>query len=620
MPRITRRDFLDGCALAVAAGLTPLAQFARVGSANAQPAQDPPARTGLRGHHPGSFEVAHAMRDGEVPDFANRPIEEDYDLIVVGAGLSGLAAAYFYRKLRPEARVLILDNHDDFGGHAKRNTFDVDGRLILGYGGSESLQSPKALWSPVASGLLKDLGVDIARFDSAFDRKFYPSLGLSRGVFFPREAFGRDALVTGDPTSTAADDLGPSLLNARPIADFVAGFPLSAEHKAEVLSLYDARRDPLRGKGRDEKEDILEKTSYRDYLTKICGLSEQAANCFHGRSLDFLALASDMISAGSAHEMGLPGFDGLGLSQEVNPERDEPYIHHFPDGNASLARLLVRALVPDVAPGATMDDIVLAPFRYDRLDRRENAVCIRLSATCVNVKDRKGGAEIAYVRDGAVHRVRAARAILACFNSAIPYMMPDLPEEQRHALAYNVKAPLVYTKVIVRNWEPWVKLGVHEISGPMSFHCRVKLDYPVSMGGYRHPRSPSEPIGLHLVHVPNESNAGMEARDMFRIGRMKLLEMTFDDFEVRIRDELDRMLGPGGFSSGRDIAAITVNRWAHGYAYTGNSLFDPDDIDDIKEKARAPFGRVAIANSDSGWGAYAHTAIDQARRAVDQVL
>jgi spermidine dehydrogenase len=615
MPDITRRDFLDGCVLAVAAGLTPLAQLAK-----AQPAQDPPARPGMRGHHAGSFEAAHAMRDGEVPDFKGRPIEEDYDLVVIGAGISGLAAAYFYRKRRPDARILILDNHDDFGGHARRNEFTVDGRLILGYGGSESLQSPKALWSPVARGLLKELGADIARFETAFERKLYPSLGLSRGVFFPREAFGRDALVTGDPTHTAADELGPGLLNAKPVTEFVAGFPLDAEGRAQVLALYDAKRDPLRGKSREEKEDILEKTSYRDYLIKFCGLSEQAANCFHGRSLDFMALASDMIPAEDAREMGLPGFDGLGLPQEASAERDEPYIHHFPDGNASLARLLVRALIPGIAPGKNMDDIVLAPFRYDELDLRENAVRIRLNSTCVNVKDRKGGAEIAYVRNGNVHRVRAGRAILAGFNSAISYMMPDLPEEQRNALLQNVKAPLVYTKVAVRNWEPWVKLGVHEISGPMSFHCRVKLDYPVSMGGYRHPRTPSEPIGLHLVHVPNESSPGMEARDMFRIGRMKLLEMTFADFEVRIRDELDRMLGAGGFSSARDIAAITVNRWAHGYAYGGNSLFDPDDTDGIKEKAREPHGRVAIANSDAGWSAYAHTAIDQARRAVDEVL
>ncbi|HWV41858.1 FAD-dependent oxidoreductase, partial [Pseudorhodoplanes sp.] len=234
MPNITRRDFLDGCALAIGAGLTPLAQLAR-----AQSSPYPPALSGLRGHHVGSFEVAHAMRDGELPDFSGRPVSEDYDLVVVGAGISGLAAAYFFRKRHPQARILILDNHEDFGGHAKRNEFMVDGRLILGYGGSESLQSPKALWSKVASGLLKELGVDIRRFETAFERKLYPSLGLSRGVFFPRETFGRDALVSGDPTHTAADDLGPGLLNAKPIAAFVSGFPLSDSDKAQILALYD---------------------------------------------------------------------------------------------------------------------------------------------------------------------------------------------------------------------------------------------------------------------------------------------------------------------------------------------------------------------------------------------
>ena len=145
-----------------------------------------------------------------------------------------MSAAYFYRKQQPDARILILDNHDDFGGHAKRNEFTVDGRLILGYGGSESLQSPKALFSAVAKGLLKDLGVDIARFETAFDRKLYPSLGLSRGVFFPREAFGRDALVTGDPTAHRRRRTWP-----RPAAmpsrsrEFVAGFPLAGRPEGE---------------------------------------------------------------------------------------------------------------------------------------------------------------------------------------------------------------------------------------------------------------------------------------------------------------------------------------------------------------------------------------------------
>ena len=614
MRGVTRRDFLNGAALAIAAGLTPAMQLAQAAEAY------PPALTGLRGHHAGSFEAAHDMRDGKIPRFDNLPIEERYDLVVVGGGISGLSAAYFYRKANPNARILILDNHDDFGGHAKRNEFTLNRRLILGYGGSESLQSPKGLFSPTAKGLLKDLGVDPARFETAFERKLYPSLGLSRGVFFPREAFGRDMLVTGDPQVIMADDLGAGLLNARGIKPFVEDFPVSAESKAQLIALYEESRDPLPDKSAEEKTALLERTSYADYLTKVCGCTAEVAKCFYGRTLDFTGLSIEQVPASFAREMGFPGFAALGLPLHDNPERTEPYIYHFPDGNASIARLLVRTLIPGIAKGKTMDDIVLARFNYGRLDRPDQRVRIRLDSTAINVRNTGNAVDIAYVRGGKVARVQARHCVLACFNMIIPYLMPELPERQARALQENVKAPLVYTKVLVRNWRAFVKLGVHEISAPMSFHCRLKLDYPVSLGRYRHARDPSEPMCLHLVHVPNDSNPGLEARNQFRIGRIKLLEMTFADFETNIRGDLDRMLGPGGFSSARDIAAITVNRWSHGYSYAANSLFDGPEHEGVIEKARQPTGRVAIANSDAAWDAYAHSAIDEADRAVRELL
>ena len=153
----------------------------------------------------------------------------------------------------------------------------------------------------------------------------------------------------------------------------------------------------------------------------------------------------------------------------------------------------------------------------------------------------------------------------------------------------------------------------------MSYHSRIKLDYPVSLGGYRHARDPSEPMALHLVHVAGAPNQGLTARAQFHAGQRALMQMTFANFEARIRDELDRMLGAGGFSSARDIAAITVNRWPHGYGYVENSLFDGNDYGKVVERARATVGRVAIANSDAGGDAYAHLAIDQAERAVREL-
>jgi spermidine dehydrogenase len=613
MPSISRRDFLNGAALTIAAGLTPAAQIA------AQPVRYPPALTGLRGQHAGSFETAHAQAYDRTRFPLDRAaVEERYDLVVVGAGISGLAAAWFYRRAAgPTARILVLDNHDDFGGHARRNEFTLDGRLLLGYGGSESIDSPGTNYSDVAKALLRELGVDTARFESAFDRTFYSSLGLARGVFFSREAFGRDLLVPGEPASGGADERTRGLANAKPLGEFIAAFPIAPESKAQLRALYDAARDPLAARSIEQKREILKSTSYRDYLIRFCGCSEEAANCFQGRTLGFFGLGCDAVPAADARDLGYPGFEGLGLPARSGPR--EPYIYHFPDGNASLARLLVRSLLPDVAPGHTMEDVVLAPFDYGRLDRDGQNVRIRLDATCIDVRNAGDAVLVGYVRAGVTRRVAARHAVLACFHMMIPHIMPELPASQRDALARNVKTPLVYTNVLTRNWQPWARLGVHDISAPMSFHTRVKLDFPVNLGGYRHPGDPSEPMCLHLVHVPGAPNQGLDARTQFRIGQRKLFETTFADFEARIRDELDRMLGPGGFASARDIAAITVNRWPHGYGYVANSLFDGDDYGNVLEQARQKVGGVAIANSDAGGDAYAHLAIDQAARAVREL-
>jgi len=604
MSEISRRDFLNGTALAIAAGLTPAMQV------KAQPLRYPPALTGLRGQHVGAFEAAHALVQMPAHDAANR-LEpgERYDLVVVGGGISGLAAAFFYRRANPQARILVLDNHDDFGGHAKRNEFTIDGRLLIGYGGSQSIDSPQTKWSTTAKGLLRDLGVDVTRFEIAFERRLYPSLGLSRGLFLPREAFGRDVLVPGDPLT--------ALPNARRLADFVADLPIAEASRRQLLTLFDATRDPLAGRSAEEKLSILKSTSYRDYLIRICGCSEEVANCFQGRTHGFFGLGCDAVPAADLRDMGYPGFAGLRLPSSGG--RSEPYIYHFPDGNASLARLLVRALIPGIAPGSTMEDIVLAPFDYDALDLASNSVRIRLDSTCVDVRNAPDRVLVTYMRAGSMHRVEARHAVLACFHMMIPHLMPELSAEQHAALAQNVKTPIVYTNVVVRNWRAWAALKISNISAPMSFHTDVALDFPVSLGGYRHPRDPSEPICLHLVHVAGAPNRGLTAREQFRIGQQQLLQMTFADFEARIRDELDRMLGAGGFASARDIAAITVNRWPHGYGYVENSLFDGADYGKVLERARAPVGRVAIANSDGGGDAYAHLAIDQAARAVREL-
>jgi spermidine dehydrogenase len=614
MTGIARRDFLNGIALTIATGLTPRSQIA------AQPFRYPPALTGMRGQHPGSFETAHAQaREGMRFPIGRHPVEESYDLVVVGGGISGLASAWFYRRAAgSSARILVLDNHDDFGGHAKRNEFRLDGRLIIGYGGSESIDSPNTQYGEAAKDLLRELGVAVERFETAFERTLYPSLGLSRGVFFAREAFGRDVLVAGETLLRGSDEMARRLGNTKPFGALVAAFPISESSKAQLLALYQGERDPLAGKTAEEKAAVLKRTSYRDYLIRICGCSDEVANCFQGRTLGFFGLGCDAVPAADARGFGYPGFEGLGLPREASA--NEPYIYHFPDGNASLARLLVRSLIPEAAPGHTMEDVVLAPFDYGKLDRASQSVRVRLDSTCIDVRNVGDKVLIGYMQAGMLRRIEARHAVLACFHCVIPHIMPDLAASQRNALALNVKTPIVYSNVLIRNWQAWQRLGVHDISAPMSFHSRVKLDFPVSLGGYRHARDPNEPICLHLVHVPGAPNQGLDARSQFRIGQAKLLDKTFADFEARISDELDRMLGDGGFSSDRDIAAITVNRWPHGYGYVANSLFDGDDYPEVLERARQRSGSVVIANSDSGGDAYAHLAIEHAARAVQELL
>ncbi|MBV6662789.1 NAD(P)-binding protein [Pseudomonas yamanorum] len=617
---ITRRDFLNGVAITIAAGMTPL----QILQAAPDGRYYPPALTGLRGSHAGSFEIAHQMGwEKKAFDTDKLPITEDYDLVVVGGGLSGLSAAWFYREKHPKAKILILENHDDFGGHAKRNEFQAGGRLIIGYGGSEAFQSPNHLYSKEVNGLLKKLGVNIKRFETAFDRQFYPGLGLSRGVFFDKENFGEDKLVTGDPTPMVADDIAPDQLHARSISDFINDFPLPEADRQALIALHVAPKDYLPGKSAEEKAEYLAATSYRDFLLKDVGLSEGAVKYFQSRTNDFMALSIDAVASADAYSVGFPGFGGMNLapiSEEAAAEMEEPYIYHFPDGNASLARLLVRSLIPAVAPGHTMDDIVLAPFDYAKLDQPKTPVRVRLNSTAVSVRNVGDGVHIGYSRGGQLAQVRGKRCILACYNMMIPYLLRDLPAEQAQALSQNVKYPLVYTKVVVRNWTSFQKLGVHEIYAATQPYSRIKLDYPVSMGGYEHPRDPTQPIGLHMVYVPTSPNSGMNGRDQARAGRGKLYGQTFEQLEAQLRDQLQRMLGPGGFNHQTDILAITVNRWSHGYATFSNSLFDDaDESEKLKDLARKPLGHVSIANSDAAWSAYAHAAIDEAYRAVGEV-
>jgi spermidine dehydrogenase len=368
-------------------------------------------------------------------------------------------------------------------------------------------------------------------------------------------------------------------------------------------------------------------------LLKYVKLSPEAIPFLQTETYGLYGVGIDAVPAGDLAGLGYPGFAGMDLSGPTGPglgveitkqEEDEPYIFHFPDGNASIARLLVRSLVPASAPGHTMEDIVTAKLDYSTLDDPASPVRVRLNSTVILARhvgeaDTAKEVEVTYVRDGRARSVRGATCVLACWNMVIPYLCPDLPDKQKDALAYGVKVPLVYTNVLIRNWQSFKKLGVSGARCPGSYFETVTLDFPVSMGDYQYPTNPAEPCVLHLERVP--CKAGLPVREQQRAGRRELLNTSFATFERNIREQLGAMLAPGGFDPAADIQSITVNRWPHGYAYEYNSLYDPAWPEDQQPCVigRQPFGRISIANSDAEAFAYTNAAIDQAYRAVNEV-
>jgi spermidine dehydrogenase len=641
--RISRRDFVNGVGVAVTgAALGPMRTLALEQRFAPEEASDyyPPLMTGMRGSHAGSFEVAHQLRDRGGWDLtAAENTGENYDLVVVGGGISGLSAAHFFLKNVNQAKVLILDNHDDFGGHAKRNEFHYNGRTLAINGGTLNIESPLRYNAP-AKQILRDIGIDLDRYtaENKDNRALYKSLGLKPAYFFDRETWGLDRLVGGgvDYENGEGDDkFSPT---------FLARTPLSERARKDLHRLFDPQQpDYLPGLSSPEKKLRLAKISYNDFLLDLAKADREVLWFFQNVPAGVFAVGTDATPALFCWQMGCPGFAGMKL--EPTPmgvladlpggqhgrqdDSDGGGAIHFPDGNATVARLLVRSLIPNAVPGATMEDVGTARVNYAMLDRAGQTARIRLNSTVVSVQhagdpEQAGEVTVSYVRGGQTYRVCAAACVMACWNMMIPVLVPTLPATQKEALSFNVKAPLVYTSVVLRNWKAFQKLRISYVSSPTMYHTSVGLTEAASMGSLQHPQTPEEPIALHLVRTP--CSPGKPRKEQHRIGRYDLLSTPFETFEHNIRDQLARVLNGGGFDPAEDIVAITVNRWPHGYSYTYNSLYDPLEwvfTNSVKRPcviARQPFGSIAIANADAAASPHTDAAILEAHRAVGEIL
>jgi spermidine dehydrogenase len=632
---ITRRDFLNGIAIGAGAAAStslfaaPLPAGTKDSAATAtattaaqdSPGYYPPLLTGMRGSHPGSFEDAHALRDGRTWE-APEDTGEHYDLIVVGGGISGLSAAHFYRaRSSAKRRILILDNHDDFGGHAKRNEFELQGRLELLNGGTLEIDSPRP-YGPIAAGLLDTLGIDVAALAKSTQHlQFYQHLGLQSGVFFDRETFGADRLVVG--------------VGKVPYRELLARAPLSPRAREQIAQIETGRVDYLPGVSSDDKKQRLSRISYQAFLRDLVRVEPAVLNFYYARTMGEWGVGIDAVSALDCWGYGLPGFEGMklahgsiarmGYTPSGYEDTGGSLRLHFPDGNATIARLLVRDLLPGAVPGNSAEDVVTARVNYAQLDRGDSPIRLRLNSIAIRARHLGDPAtasevEVTYVRAGRAFTARANACVLACYNMMIPYLCPELPAIQKDALHRLIKTPLVYTNVALRNWRAFDALKVYKIHAPGSYHTDLHLNPYVTVGGYQSPKSPDEPILLHMVRTP--CKPGLPEHEQNRAGRAELLATSWETFERNIREQLGRTLEAAHFDPAREITAITVNRWPHGYAPEYNPLFDPDVPEAQRPHVigRTQFGRIAIANSDSGGAAYTDSAINQGHRAVMELL
>ena len=621
-PSITRRDFLNGVAFTAAASFSAFPPRNLIAQEIAPDSNIPypPGLTGMRGNHPGSFDAAHPLAwANERPEQKAIDTGEAYDLVVVGGGISGLAAACFFQQKRGrDQRILILDNHDDFGGHAKRNEFESDGRMLLGIGGAVNLESPEKYGS-ITRDLLDSIGLDLKKLEDGMEPNLYLSSMNEPSGMFLENAGGENKAV-----------IGRWLHAFRGIGDYeslINQLPLPEPERSKIIQLVSGETDYLPGLSIGERAQYLSSTPYHDFLIEKVGLDHSTLPLFEPLMRLLTGVGGDGLSVTEAFEYLAPGMSSVGwpwkLAEKALFDEDEaPYdALLFPDGNSSVARLMVRHLIPAVSPGNHdgIDDLVGARFKYDRLDSSDAPVRLRLNSTAIRARQQGDEVIVTYVENGEPKSVRTNHCVLACFNSIIPRLCPELPEEQKEALKYGVKVPFLWANVVLRDGAPFYASGTEFYECPDSYFSVVTKSPATKFKDFRPPQGPGEPLVLFMMCSPTpKKEPGQSARDLFRQVRYEMLGTPFSTYEREIRQQLTAMLSAYGFDSDRDIEAITVNRWAHGYAY---SYLDLDDgpFQDGKyphEIGQRQFGRISIANSDSEARPFMDGAIEAGWRAV----
>ena len=633
--RIKRRDFLNGAAIGTGGLL--------LAGCNRDPITDepmsvetprpfsppgtsdyyPPTLTGMRGSHEGSYEVAHELAwRGNKPE-RYEALNEHYDLIVVGAGMSGLAAArYYQQKMGDDARILILDNHDDFGGHAKRNEFHQDGRMMLSLGGAQNIEA-LSHYSDAARGLMEDIGID-DDFIDFMDRQTPEDLFLAGKL----QADNGIAMPGADGHVTVGGNWLAAMFGGKDYEKSVRALPLPEGEQDKLINFFAGHQDCLDDLSLSEKWEYINTTSYNRYLVDKVGLDESTLPIMNAILIHLNGVSGWNLTVLEGLTLGGTGIKSMGWVGKATAMLAEVTLSKllsvdmFPDGNASVARLLVQKLIPAVAPDMQgREDVVITRFNYSALDRDTNTTRLRLNSTAVGVRNNDNQVEVDYVQQGKAQRVTADHCVLACYNALIPHLCPEMPDTQKEGLSYGVKTPFVYANVQLENGRAYSKLDATLFQCPYDPFQWVSAAPTVAVGGYEPPRGPDDPMVVFMMHSPMTGpEQSASCRDQLRRARHQIYSTAYADYEQQIRQQLQSILGKHGFNHETDIRAITVNRIPHGYAYVYLGLYDPkwEEGQAPHEIGRAQFGRISIANTDSEATPLMNLAFDAAWRAVEE--
>lgn len=613
---ITRRDFLNAALIGAGASLLDLPAPMRLFAAQAS--WDGPGGVGDSALSHGNSEAVrtagHRLRDGyyDRPGKVG-PIEEQYDLIIAGGGLTGLGAAHRFKEIASAGRqCLLLENHIVMGGEAKRNEFEVNGHRLFGPQGSNSFVVPQNP-GEVGYTIYRALGIPTEfayqDLDARLDDLWFDTTNFGHLLWL--DAPGAGIFFDGIEGSTA-----PRLIRNFWKEGFVKA-PLPPRAKEDIRVLLQGLPSGALTADFAHRLDTL---TFKAYLEEALGHSSPVVGLLDPILASVMGLGCDAISAYGARQVMMPG---LATQRLPLAPGHRPW-HSFPGGNDGICRFLVKSLVPGAISGAaTFPDIHNRPLRLEALDQPDNRVRLRLGSTVVRVEHTgkrgpRNAVRVTYEKEGVVHTVEAGAVLMATGSWVARKAVVGLPENYRQAYSRFHRSPALVVNVALTNWQFLYRLKLTGCRwfGGFGFSCNIRR--PMRIGPDTVPFDPSQPIVLTL-YVPFYY-PGLAVHEQGVKGRLELLSTSFAQYEVRIRTQLQRLFGPAGFDAKRDIAGIILNRWGHGYVNPEPGFyFGAQGEKAAPDLLREPFGRIAFAHSEFNGLQHWAGAVEEGQRGVESL-